>query len=112
VKEYRVLFSYRAERQLADLYAYIADHSGRSRAENFTRAITADCMALSTFPQRGTKRDDIRANLRTKSFARRVTIAFSINEKPKKVIIHGIFYGGQNFEAHLHMQPKKLSLKE
>ena len=98
---YAVIFTPRAERQLTSLYGYIADQSGDARADNFVGNIVADCLSLSTFPQRGTKRDDIRPNLRTTSYARRVTIAFSVNTNSAIVTIHGVFYGGQNFEREL-----------
>ena len=101
MRHYAVVFTPRAERQLASLYAYIADNSGETRAEDFVGRIVSDCLALATFPERGTKRDDIRANLRTKGFARRVTIAFSVDETTTVVAIHGVFYGGQDFEKAL-----------
>jgi toxin ParE1/3/4 len=58
-------------------------------------------LSLATFPERGTKRDDIRANLRTIGYARRVTIAFSVNALAKTVAVHGVFFGGQDFERLL-----------
>ena len=97
-KQYTVVLTPRAERQLDSLYAYIADHSGEARANDFVGGIIADCMSLSTFPERGTKRDDLRPNLRTMGYARRVTIAFSVDEIANIVAIHGVFYGGQDFE--------------
>jgi plasmid stabilization system protein ParE len=51
------------------------------------------------FPRRGMKRDDIRKGLRTVGYKRRVTIAFSIEDGI--VVIHGVFYGGQDVERHL-----------
>jgi toxin ParE1/3/4 len=101
VKAYTVFFTPRAEGQLEDLYADIAQHSSVARAESFVGAVVADCLSLSTFPERGTKRDDIRPNLRTKGYARRVTIAFSVNVSTGVVAIHGILYGGQDFEMLL-----------
>lgn len=101
MKHYIVVFTPRAERQLDSLFTYIADHSGESRAESFVGAIVTDCLSLSTFPERGTKRDDIRPNLRTKGYRRRVTIAFSVNTSTDIVAIHGVFYGGQDFERLL-----------
>ncbi len=101
MKAYTVFFTPRAEGQLENLYAYIAQHSSVARAESFVGAVVADCLSLSTFPERGTKRDDIRPNLRTKGYARRVTIAFSVNVSTGVVAIHGIFYGGQDFEMLL-----------
>jgi toxin ParE1/3/4 len=76
MKRYAVVFTPRAERQLSDLYAYIAEHSGEARADTFVRAIIDDCLSLATFPERGVTREDIRPHLRTKGYARRVTIAF------------------------------------
>jgi toxin ParE1/3/4 len=68
VKEYTVVFTPRAKRQLDDLYAYIADNSSEARAEKFIGRIVDDCLSLSTFPERGNKRDDIRPNLRIKNY--------------------------------------------
>ncbi|MBO3462846.1 type II toxin-antitoxin system RelE/ParE family toxin [Aetokthonos hydrillicola Thurmond2011] len=97
MKQYRVLFSPRAEQQLGDLYSYIADRSGEERADRFISGIVTFCQNLSIFPERGTKRDDLRPGLRIIGFARRVTIAFSVGGD--RVMIHGIFYGGQDYEA-------------
>ena len=100
-KQYTIVFTPRAERQLDNLYAYIADHSGEARADHFVGGIVEDCLALSAFPQRGTRRDDVRPNLRTKGYARRVTIAFSVDAATNVVAIHGVFYGGRDVEQLL-----------
>ena len=101
MKPYIVVFTPRAERQLEHLYGHIADDSGEARAENYVGKIVAAWQALSTFPERGGKRDDVRPNLRTMGYARRVTIAFSVNAATETVAIHGVFYGGQDFETLL-----------
>ena len=98
MKQYSVVFTPRAKRQLDDLYAYIADNSSEARAEKFVGGLVGDCLALSTFPERGTKRDDIRPNLRITSYARRVAIALSVDVSNAIVAIHGVFYGGQDYE--------------
>jgi plasmid stabilization system protein ParE len=98
MQPYTAVLTPRAERQLANLYAFIADQSGEVRAEKYVDGIVADCLSLSMFPERGIKRDDIRSNLRTKGYARRVTNAVSVNTKTTIVAIHGVFYGGQDFE--------------
>jgi toxin ParE1/3/4 len=79
MRRYTVIFAPRAERQLHSLYAYIATHGGEQRADNYVSRIVTECLSLATFPERGTQRDDVRPNLRIMGFARRVTIAFSIN---------------------------------
>lgn len=101
MKRYAVIFTPRAERQLTHLYGTIADDSGEARAESYVGKIVAACEALSTFPERGSKRDDVRPNLRTMGFAKTATIAFSVNATTETVAIHGVFYGGQDFETLL-----------
>ena len=44
-------------------------------------------------------RDDLLPRLRTVGFRRRVTIAFVV--EPAQVLVVGIAYGGQDFEAIL-----------
>ena len=101
MEHYAVVFTARAERQLADLYGMIAESGGEARADDYVGKIVAVCDALSIFPERGTKRDDIRPNLGTMGYDRRVTIAFSVNTTISTVAIHGVFYGGQDFERVL-----------
>lgn len=93
MKQYRVIFSPRAEAQLGNLYAYVAERGGEERAERYISGIIEFCEGFSTFPERGTKRDDLRPDLRIIGYAKRVTIAFSV--ETDRVIIHGVFYGGR-----------------
>lgn len=99
MRRYDVLFTRRAETQLDDLYGYIAERSGAARADRYVNAIVEACRNLGTFPRRGTDRDDIRPGLRIVGFQRRVTIAFAIEDDT--VIVHGIFYGGQDWPRRL-----------
>jgi toxin ParE1/3/4 len=98
---YRVAFAPRAEAQLDQLYAYIAANAGEPTADRYVSAIIEHCMVLATFPERGTKRDEIRPDLRTIGYKRSVTIAFTVDHIGKAVTILGIFYGGQNYGAML-----------
>jgi toxin ParE1/3/4 len=91
-----IVYSERAEAQLGDLYAYIADQSGERRAVAFVGTLTAYCAGFATFPERGTRRPDIRPGLRIIGFRGRVTVAFEVLDG--SVVILGIFYGGQDFE--------------
>ena len=95
----RIVFTPRSERHLQELQDYITEHSGAQSAEAYVGRIIDYCLGLSTFPERGRRRDDIRPGLRTLGFERRVMIVFSI-ESPG-VVIHGVFYGGQDFENRL-----------
>ena len=92
-----VIFSPVAQQQLDALYLEIISSKTPAVAEKFTSSIVDYCERLARFPRRGKLRDDLRPGLRTVGFRRRVTIAFSVEEE--YVVILGIFYGGQDFEA-------------
>lgn len=94
-----VIFAPEAEEQLIALYRYIAQASSPEITERFTSAIVEHCEKLASFPERGTPRGDLRPNLRTLAFRRRVTIAYAA--ETDQVAILGIFYGGQDFESIL-----------
>ncbi len=96
---YRVVFSPEAQAQLIEIYRYIAEAASPEVAARFTEAIVVCCEGLSTFPQRGAQRDDLRPGLRVVGFRRRVSIAFGISGNA--VTILGVFYGGQDYEAAL-----------
>jgi len=95
----QVILTAEAEGQLDAIYRYIADHSYEERAAAYVGRIIECCQGLSTFPERGTRRDDIRSGLRLIGFERRVTIAFVTGET--EVTIVGIFYGGRDIAAAL-----------
>jgi toxin ParE1/3/4 len=93
----QVIFTPTAIRQLDKLHSDITSRSGQSRADGYVGRIVAFCQGLETFPVRGTGRDDLLPGLRTIGFERRVTIAFVVTADA--VLIEGVFYGGQDFEA-------------
>ena len=72
--KFSVSFRPEAESDVFRLYDYIADEAGPAVAGGYIDRIEAACMALATFPERGTSRDDIRPGLRTVGFERRATI--------------------------------------
>ena len=79
------------------LHRYIAGRAGEGLADGYIDRIVAFCQGLSTFPLRGKARDDLLPGLRTVGFERRATIAFKV--MTDTVLIEGVFYGGQDFEA-------------
>ena len=99
MRRYRVKFQPLAEADLFELYRYIAKEASHGIAGAFVDRIEAACMALQTFPQRGTRRDDIRRGLRTMGFERRATIVFQV--KRAEVLIVRILYGGRNLDRIL-----------
>jgi toxin ParE1/3/4 len=92
-----VTFTPLAERNINDLYEYIAAHSNADRADGYIGRIIGFCNGLSMFPMRGKSRDDLLPGLRVTGFEKRVTIAYVVTENA--VLIEGIFYGGRDFES-------------
>ena len=99
MKKYEVSFRPLAVSDLLRLYDYLAEASGAAVAAAYVDRLEASCLALETFPERGTRRDDIRPGLRVIGFERRATIVFQVIED--EVIIVRIFYGGQDYERAL-----------
>jgi toxin ParE1/3/4 len=97
--KYRVDFSRRAREQLGELNDYIAGISGDPIADRFVDSIVEYCGGFSTFPERGTRRPDTGARVRTVGFRNRVTIAFRIDAE--RVVVLAIYYGGQDVDALL-----------
>lgn len=99
MKTYQIIFSPEAEEQLASLYRYLAVEASPNIAERYTDAIVSYCEGLSTFPHRGSRRDEIRPDLRITNYKRRTVIAFEVGEDFVSII--GIFHGGQDYETIL-----------
>ena len=96
---FSVVVTPEAEEQLVNLYRYIAAAGSPEAAARYTDSIVAFCEELATFPHRGRARDDIRPGLRTIGYRRRVLVAFSVISQG--LLIVGVFYGGQDYEAVL-----------
>jgi toxin ParE1/3/4 len=99
VKERLVRFSPEARDDLLMLYDWIAAAAHPETALAYIARIEAWCRGLSMASERGHRRDDIRPGLRIVGFERRVTIAFSVEDR--HVTILRVFYGGRNWEELL-----------
>lgn len=97
--KYRVEFNPEARVDLLNLYNYIAERSGESRALAYIERIEEACMSLETFPTRGKLWDGLRPGLRVMGFERRATIAFQVN--PGVVAIFRVLYGGRDLRQEL-----------
>ncbi len=98
---YTVILSPRACNQLVELDAYIAHAVSPDIATRYTDAIIDFCYSLGMFPQRGTRRDDIRPGMRITNYRKRIVIAFAVDDGTQQVSILGIFHGRQDYEAIL-----------
>ncbi|RXT43008.1 plasmid stabilization protein [Bosea sp. Tri-44] len=90
---YRIRLLPEAEADLAAIYDYIRDHASQSIAQGYVQRIMTYLTGFDTFPERGTRRDDIRPGLRIVGFERWVTIAFLV--EGDEVIVSNVLYGGR-----------------
>ena len=81
------------------LYRFVAERAGPETALGYIDRIESHCLGLADFPERGTRRDEVRKGLRTVGFERRATIAFHI--EADAAFIDRILYGGRDLEAAL-----------
>lgn len=96
---HEVIFAPEALADLTSLYDCIAEEASPERALAYVERLQSYCLAFTTFPERGTRRDELRPGLRTIGFQRRVTIAFHVT--PQRVVIDRVLYGGRDVEALL-----------
>jgi len=101
----KVFFRPRAEADLSALYHYIAEMSGPVIAGNYIDRIEVACLSLATFPNRGSKRDDIAPGLRTITLERRLTIAYRVLKIRVEIVT--IAYAGRDFESDLRGEEEK-----
>lgn len=94
-----VVFAPEARTDLLSLYDGIAAAAGASVALAYVERLETYCLGFDLASERGRSRDDLRAGLRIVGFERRVTVAFSVEEK--RVTILRFFYGGQDWEGAL-----------
>jgi toxin ParE1/3/4 len=90
-----VVYTIEAEGDLVALEEYLAQRFSFRNAAAYIERIQDFCDALALSPHRGTRRDDLDAEVRTIGFERRVRIVFEV--EAKRVLILGIFYGGRQF---------------
>jgi plasmid stabilization system protein ParE len=96
---YRIVLTPEARDQLDQLHGYLTAAADAGTASRFVSGILDHIAALDECPQRGTSRNDLRPGLRTRTWRRRVTIAFVVEDVD--VVVIGIFYGGRDFETLL-----------
>jgi toxin ParE1/3/4 len=94
-----VSFSPEAQADLSSLYDHIAEHSGAGRALAYIERIEQWCLGLANFPERGTRRDDLKPGLRIVGYEKRLVAAFTVMDDA--VVILRILYGGRDLRRHL-----------
>ncbi|MBY5836884.1 type II toxin-antitoxin system RelE/ParE family toxin [Rhizobium leguminosarum] len=89
----KVVFRPRAEKDLLDIYAFIAADNSIAAME-FIRRLRQICHGLEDMPERGAPREDFAPGVRILVFERRVTIAYRVVKD--RVQILRLFYAGRN----------------
>ena len=90
-----VIFTRRAEADLARQFEYLLPRAGEETSRQFIVRIIDHCDTFETYPIRGMSRDDIRQGLRIVGYRRPASIAFTVTDDT--VIIMRIFMRGMNF---------------
>ncbi len=94
--KYKVRFHAAAQRDITELLTELTPKAGVATATRFVDRIVDYCLSFETFPQRGTRHDDVSPGLRTVGWRRRATIAFEVNDDT--VIILRMLYAGRSLE--------------
>ena len=81
-----VRFSPEAVADIADIHDYIAPRGGKRVAATYVARIYQYCLDMETFPERGTRRDDIWPGLRLVGFERRATVAFEVTPAEERIV--------------------------
>lgn len=95
---HKVAFRPLAQADLLQIYRYIEQHGSAERAGSWIGRLEAACMALATFPERGTLRDDLAPGVRMVGFERRASILFQVLGDTVRIL--RILYGGRDFPAN------------
>lgn len=99
MKRRHVEISDDARTDLIELYDWISTRAGSKIALGYVERIEDHLKGFEIGSERGQLREDIRPNLRTTGFEKRVTIAFVVEET--RVVILRVFYGGRNWSELL-----------
>lgn len=99
MEQFRVIFDEAARSDLRDIFDYVEARAGAATARRVVEQLFDCCMQMERYPERGTRRDDIRPGFRTIGFRRRATILFRVDLALSEVIILGVYYGGRDMEA-------------
>jgi toxin ParE1/3/4 len=95
----RLVLTGKAKAQINSLYEYIAREASLEIADRYIDSLVERIAGLTSFPDRGTRRDDLRPGLRTVPFRRRLTIAYAV--KPREVRIIAVGRAGQDMKELL-----------
>lgn len=98
-------YAVRFDRDAAVDLTSIRDHLDQARdrefADGFIDGVLVYCESLGALPHRRTRRDAILPGLRTLTWRRTITVAFTVNDDARQVVILGAFYRGRDYLSAL-----------
>ena len=86
MKQYAVVWRPQARDDLLALYQWIADQADPDTAFKYTRRIEAYATRLANFPDRGTPREGLAAEVRTTPYRRRTVIAYRVLDEEVEIL--------------------------
>lgn len=86
----------RAERDLINLWQYIADESSDTRADAFLDRVLNKLELLAEQPGIGRQRDELKPNLRSHPIGRYVVFYFPLDDG---IDVVRVLYGGRDIDA-------------
>jgi toxin ParE1/3/4 len=92
-----VAFSPKAEIQLQQMEAYLANRFYPGNVRRYMDRLMECCLDLGKAPHRGRTREDLRPGLRVIGFERKASIYFTV--VGEQVFIISVLYGGRTFES-------------
>jgi toxin ParE1/3/4 len=102
MKHYKVGYLIEFFDQLDRIEAYLeGTGSSAQSAERHVVSVKAYCETMTTFPYRGTPRDDLLPGLLMTHYKGDTILAYTVDEKNGTVWFVGVFFGGQNHEMIL-----------
>ncbi|CAH2404974.1 type II toxin-antitoxin system RelE/ParE family toxin [Mesorhizobium ventifaucium] len=96
----QVVFSAAAEKDVAELLAYLVPEAGERTARAWVDRLIVYCEGFATFPERGTRRDDIaRVCVRLVIDGGRRSLSRAFRVDGNFVVILRMLHGGRALEA-------------
>jgi toxin ParE1/3/4 len=103
---YRVQYLPSFYEMLRNIEEYMVDHDRSDASIDRYRSTVFDtCEKFATFPNRGSRHDDVMPGLRTWNIEGETILAYVVEDAAFAVTFVGITYGGQNWMEIFSMRP-------
>lgn len=83
---FTVILSELATHDLISIEDWLVERAGAEIAANYIDRIVAQIRALDVFPNRGTPRNDLKPDVRSLGFERRITILYAVQHDVVQIL--------------------------